>query len=241
MSEGTNSGRSELESAIVAVAEELLPTAIELLAEVVRIPADFVDLPPEEGGDPWCGLSNHEGPRLEYLRRRIVELGAVDRAEDVDFDAFGNLRWTLEDPNDGVAPEDKVVICQDGHTDTVKALRDRWLEAARRGHRCLPRTDRSRERRRGVPACELGYLPPRDEWEHLLWGRGSADQLGGVVCQIVASIALRRLRDLGALQGVVVVNYATVAEEDNDGGGPMYYIGEELKAPGPSRSRTCSS
>lgn len=235
MSEGTNSGRSELDSAIVAVAEELLPTAIELLAEVVRIPADFVDLPPEEGGDPWCGLSNHEGPRLEYLRRRIVELGAVDRAENVDFDDFGNLRWTLEDPNDGVAPEDKVVICQDGHTDTVKALRDRWLEAAGGGiDAYLGLTDPESVDEEFL-RDELGYLPPRDEWEHLLWGRGSADQLGGVVCQVVASIALRRLRDLGALEGVVVVNYATVAEEDNDGGGPMYYIGEELKGAGPEQ------
>ena len=34
---------------------------------------------------------------------------------------------------------------------------------------------------------ELGWLPADDEWQHLLFGRGSADQLGGVVAQIVAT------------------------------------------------------
>lgn len=223
-----------LDTLITAAAKEARQQAVALLREAIRIPADYVDRPPEEGGDPECGLSNHEGPRLEYLRQRIIELGAVDDPADVDFDAFGNLRWTLEDPNDGVAPEDKVVICLDGHTDTVQALRPRWREAiggvdAYDGLIDEARIDEDFLRR------ELGYLPPRDEWKHLLWGRGSADQLGGVICQIMASATLRRLRHRGALKGVVMVSYATVAEEDNDGGGPMYFIREELKGVGPER------
>ena len=223
-----------LDERIVAAARQSLANAIELLREAIRIPADHVGRPTSGGGDPECGLSNHEGPRLEYLKRRIVELGAVDRDEDVDFDAFGNLYWTLEDPDDGVAPEDKVVIYFDGHTDTVQALRPRWREAiggidAYDGLADAENVDEDFLRR------ELGYLPPRDEWKHLLWGRGSADQLGGVVCQIIASSILRKLRNQGALSGVIVRSYATVAEEDNDGGGPMYFIGEGLKGAGPDR------
>ena len=82
---------------------------------------------------------------------------------------------------------------------------------------------------------ELGHLPPEEEWEHLLWGRGGADQLGGVVCQIVATRVMRRLRDRGLLRGVVVHSYATVAEEDNDGGGPMYIFRRELPEAGVGR------
>ena len=41
---------------------------------------------------------NHEGPRLEFLREPIVDVGAVRRAEDVGFDEYGNLVWVVEDP-----------------------------------------------------------------------------------------------------------------------------------------------
>jgi len=224
-----------LDEKIREAAQQALPLAIELLREAIRIPADYVDRPVADGGDPDCGLSNHEGPRLEYLKQRILEIGAVDREEDVGFDAFGNLRWVLEDPNDGVAPEDKVVIYLDGHTDTVQALRPRWHETIGGGiDPYLGLTDISKVDEAFLRR-ELGHLPPREEWDHLLWGRGSADQLGGVVCQIVASTILRRLRDEGALRGAVVVNYATVAEEDNDGGGPMYFMSKELEGATPDR------
>jgi putative selenium metabolism hydrolase len=187
-----------------------------------------VDRPAEEGGDPLCGLSNHEGPRLEYWRKRIVEIGAVDRPEDVGFDAFGNLVWTVEDPEDGVDPADKTVVYFDGHTDTVQALRPRWLEAIGGGiDAYLGMTDPSKVDREFL-SSELGYLPAESDWEHLIWGRGSADQLGGVVCQIVATKIMRELRELGALRGVVVRSYGTVTEEDNDGGGPMYVMRKEL-------------
>lgn len=36
------------------------------------------------------------------------------------------------------------------------------------------------------------------------------------------------LRSEGALHGVIVRAYGTVAEEDNDGGGPMYVVRKEL-------------
>jgi putative selenium metabolism hydrolase len=70
--------------------------------------------------------------------------------------------------------------------------------------------------------AELGHVPPDDEWQHLVFGRGSADQLAGVISQIVATKILLELRHEGALRGVIVRSYATVAEEDNDGGGPRY-------------------
>ncbi len=219
--------RTPLDERITALANEYLPDAIELLKEVIRIPADYVDRPVDTGGDPLCGLSNHEGPRLEYLRKRIVELGAVERPEDVGFDGFGNLVWSVQDRTDGIPVEDKVVIYLDGHTDTVKALRGRWTEAIGSG------IDAYEGRRDGSVDTdflkrELGYMPPDGEWDHLVFGRGSADQLGGVVCQVMATRIALALRDEGALKGVIIRSYGSAAEEDNDGGGPMYLMRNTL-------------
>ena len=71
-------------------------------------------------------------------------------------------------------------------------------------------------------------MPPDDELHHLVFGRGTADQLAGVVSQIVATKILLELAPFGALRGAIVRSYATVAEEDNDGGGPRYVVGEVL-------------
>ena len=224
---------SDLDARVRELAARYRPLAAEILAEAIRIPADYVDRPKSEGGDPECGLSNHEGPRLEYLRRKVVEIGAVRSPDDVDFDEYGNLVWVLQDPTDGVAPADKRVIYLDGHTDTVRALRGQWIDKIGGGvdaYDGLVDGDRAdRDFLRG----ELGWLPPDDEWGHLLFGRGAADQLGGVVSQVVASKIMLELAGEGALHGVVVRSYATAAEEDNDGGGPKYVTGKVLPGAAP--------
>ena len=180
------------------------PLAVEILREAIRIPADYVDRARRTGGDPLCGLSNHEGPRLEYLRGKIVEIGAVDGPEDVGFDDFGNLVWTVEDPDDGVPPDEKTVIYFDGHTDTVQALRPRWHEAIGGGIDAYLTVDRPDARGRPGASCaeSSATCRPTTSGSHLVWGRGSADQLGGVVCQIIATKILRELRAEGALRGV---------------------------------------
>nr|NIR38007.1 M20 family metallo-hydrolase [Actinomycetota bacterium]NIS32559.1 M20 family metallo-hydrolase [Actinomycetota bacterium]NIT96319.1 M20 family metallo-hydrolase [Actinomycetota bacterium]NIU20037.1 M20 family metallo-hydrolase [Actinomycetota bacterium]NIU67577.1 M20 family metallo-hydrolase [Actinomycetota bacterium] len=119
---------SDLDARVAELSERYLPLAAEILKECIRIPADHVDRPLEEGGDPACGLSNHEGPRLEYLRDTIVEIGAVRSPDDVGFDDYGNLVWTVSNPDDGIDPADKRIVYFDGHTDTVKALRPAWRE-----------------------------------------------------------------------------------------------------------------
>jgi putative selenium metabolism hydrolase len=218
MTTTTTASLTALDQRIAARAREYRPLAIEILREAIRIPVDFLE------SDPRCGLSGHERPRLEYLRRTILETGAVERPEDVAFDAFGNLVWSVEDRNDGIAPEAKRVVMLDGHTDTVNALRDRWHEAIGGGIDPYYGWIDGARVDRAFLARELGYLPPESEWEHLVWGRGAADQLAGVVCQIVATKILNELRGEGALRGVIVRAYGTVSEEDNDGGGPMYLM-----------------
>ncbi len=215
---------TKLDERTASLARRYRPLAIRILREAIRIPADHLD------SDPRCGLSGHEQPRLEYLRRTIVEIGAVDRHQDVAFDAFGNLVWSVEDRLDGIPAGEKAVIMLDGHTDTVNALRDRWHEAIGGGIDPYYGWIDGTKVDRAFLAHELGYLPPESEWEHLVWGRGSADQLAGVVCQIVATKILNELRKEGALRGVIVRAYGTISEEDNDGGGPMYLMREVFPA-----------
>jgi len=223
-----------LDERVAELAARYRPLAVEILQEAVRIPADQVDLPDDRGGDAQAGLSNHERPRLEMLRARIIEIGAVRRPDDVGFDEFGNLVWVVQDEDDGVALDDKKVIYLDGHSDTVQALRDQWhtkLNGAVDPYDGL--VDASRLDR-GALRGELGYLPPDDEWEHLVFGRGTADQLAGVISQIVASKILLELAPEGALRGAIIRSYATVAEEDNDGGGPRYVVSKVLPGSAPN-------
>ncbi len=213
-----------LDSRIPALSAQYLPLGRELLQEVIRIPADYVDRPADQGGDPSCGLSNHEGPRLEYLKRRIVEIGAVRSADNVWFDEYGNLVWEVEDPTDGIPRSAKRVIYYDGHTDTVKALRDQWQSKIGGGVDCYDGlVDQSRVDWDFLQD-ELGQIPSENPEENLIFGRGAADQLGGVIAQVIATKIALELADEGALKGVILRAYATTAEEDNDGAGPMYVM-----------------
>ena len=224
---------TDLDRRVAELAERYLPLGVTILREAIRIPADLVDLPADDGGDPMAGLSNHEGARLGYLREAIVEHGAVRTADDVWFDDYGNLVWTVSDPDDGIPPEQRRIVYFDGHSDTVQALRDQWhtkLAGAVDPYDGL--LDRS-----AVDASmlrnELGWVPPEDEWDHLVFGRGSADQLAGVISQIIATKILLELVDDGALRGCTVRSYATTAEEDNDGGGPRHLVDDVLPGAGP--------
>jgi len=219
---------SNLDTRVAELAAKYRPLATEMLAEVIRIPADYVDKAVDQGGDPLCGLSNHEFPRLEYLRKKIIEIKAVRSPEDVFFDDFGNLVWVVEDPTDGIPRDQKKVIYLDGHSDTVRALRPQWLQKAGGGvDSYLGLTDPSKLDK-GFLKRELGWLPADDQWDQLLFGRGSADQLGGVISEAVAAKILLELAPEGALKGVIVRAYATAAEEDNDGGGPMFIVSKVL-------------
>jgi len=215
-----------LDQRIAELAARYRPLAEQFLKEAIRIPEDHVDREPEP--DPSCGLSNHEGPRLEYLKRMLVEHQCVAKPEDAWFDDYGNLVWTVQNPDDGVAPADQCVVMFDGHSDTVQALRDQWHQKIGEGMDCYQGLTDPKAIDREFIQRELGYVPPEDEWDNVIFGRGSADQLGGVVCQMVATKIMLELASEGALDGVIIRSYATVAEEDNDGGGPMFLVRKEL-------------
>ena len=59
---------SKLDQRVAELAERYRPLAVAILQEAIRIPADEVDRPVDDGGDPRSGLSNHESHRLHFLR-----------------------------------------------------------------------------------------------------------------------------------------------------------------------------
>jgi putative selenium metabolism hydrolase len=223
---------TSLDKRVAELAARDRDLAVEILAEAIRIPSDYVDRPVSEGGDPDCGLSNHEGPRLEYLRKRIIEIGAVRAPEDCYFDEYGNIVWHVWDTDDGIPMADKRVIYLDGHTDTVKALRGQWIDKIGGGIDAYDGLTDMSKVDRGFLRNELGWVPPDAEWEHMVFGRGSADQLSGVISQIIATRILLELAPEGALKGAIIRSYGTAAEEDNDGGGPMYVMQKVLPGAG---------
>ena len=54
-----------MDQKISKLAQEYRPLAVEILKEAIRIPADYVDKPPEEGGDPECGSAMERGATLD--------------------------------------------------------------------------------------------------------------------------------------------------------------------------------
>ncbi|MCE9620860.1 MAG: M20/M25/M40 family metallo-hydrolase [Actinomycetia bacterium] len=224
---------STLDRKVAELAERYLPLAVGILREAIRIPNDVVDLAVDEGGDPSAGLSNHEGARVGFLRDTIIDIEAVRHADDVWFDEFGNLVWVVRDPFDGVAPEHQRIIYFDGHSDTVQALREQWRDKLGGAIDAYAGLVDETALDPAALRAQLGYVPPQSEWEHLVFGRGAADQLAGVVSQIIATKIMLELVDEGALHGCIVRAYATVAEEDNDGGGPRFVTADVLPGAGP--------
>ena len=47
---------NQLDTRISELSEKYLPLAVEMLKEVIRIPADYVDKPLDQGGDPELSL-----------------------------------------------------------------------------------------------------------------------------------------------------------------------------------------
>eukprot|EP01029_Cantina_marsupialis_P026180 TRINITY_DN696_c0_g2_i4.p1 TRINITY_DN696_c0_g2~~TRINITY_DN696_c0_g2_i4.p1 ORF type:complete len:301 (+),score=79.87 TRINITY_DN696_c0_g2_i4:49-951(+) len=217
-----------LDAEIPKLAKKFLPLANEILKECIRIPADYVDLPAEQGGDVECGLSNHEKPRLDYLTKMIRENACVEKPEDVFYDEFGNLVWVVEDKEDGIPSSEKKVIYFDGHSDTVRALRNQWQKQLGEGIDAYNGlTDVSKVDLDALKH-ELGWHVPAAEFEHCIFGRGAADQLAGVVSQAITTKILLALKDQGALKGTIIRSIATVAEEDNDGGSCMHIMRKQL-------------
>ena len=93
--------------------------------------------------------------------------------------------------------EHKKVIYLDGHTDTVQALRAQWREKLGGGVDAYDGLVDGGRLDPGVLRASSATSRPTREWEHLVFGRGSADQLAGVVAQIVATKILLELAPRG--------------------------------------------
>ena len=115
----------------------------------------------------------------------------------------------------------------DGHTDTVRALRDQWLSKTNGSVDSYDGVIDSGKMAREFLRSELGYLPEDSEWDNMVFGRGSADQLSGVISEAIATKIALELASEGALKGPLF-EPMTAVEEDNDGAGPMFVMQKVL-------------
>ncbi|GCA64291.1 hypothetical protein KIPB_013848, partial [Kipferlia bialata] len=170
-----------LDAKIAALAEKYLPLASEWLMEAIRIPADTYEQ------DPNSGMSNHEGPRLHYLMDQIRKHKCVVEHDDVWFDEFGNICWYIEDKEEEMPSAEKKVVYFDGHTDTVDPLPQQWTTVLGGGvHAFNGLIDKSKIDRAALEQ-NIGWVPKEEEYENCIWGRGCADQLAGVISQMMAT------------------------------------------------------
>ena len=218
-----------IDARVAELAKKYLPLAIEFLKEVVRIPADSYEK------DAYSGTSNHEKPRLDYCMAMIRKHKCVENDEDVFYDDFGDLCWIVQDKDDGIPAAKKRVVYFDGHSDTVYPLREQWHEVIGGGIDCYNGlTDITKVNEEALRKS-VNWLVPKEEWKHLIFGRGTADQLTGVVSQMIGTKIALELKSEGGLKGVIVRSMATVAEEDNDGGACMFVTRKQLPGAAPEQ------
>ena len=220
---------NELDTKVAELAARYRPLAAEILREVIRIPADYVDRPKDAGGDPTLRpLEPREAaarvPEEDDRRDRARSAGPRTSASTVTATSSGRSRTR---PTAFRREREARRLLRRPHRHRERPASRVAGEDRRR--RRLRRARRRREGQTRLPArASSATCRPNAEWEHLVFGRGSADQLSGVVTQVVATKILLELAPLGALKGAIVRSYATVAEEDNDGGGPQYLVKKVL-------------
>ena len=215
--------KTALDEKISRLAVQYRGLAVKILKEAIRIPADYVDRSPDDGGDPRCGLSNHELPRLEYLKRTIIEERAVEKPEDVWFDGFGNLRWIVAGRERRRAGREEI------GRPLRRPYRHRQRAADSAGTRpsaaaSTRTTDGSTARRSTAPSWRQSSGTSRRRTNGNSWSGAAAPPISwrASSAEIVATKIMLECKAEGALKGVIVHGVGTVAEEDNDGGGPMF-------------------
>lgn len=194
---------SPLDMKITELAQKYSDDAAQLLRELIAIPEAHIK------EDPRCGSSNHESARLEFLKQKIIELGAVSSPADIKYDDFGNLIWYVIDRSDATQINSRKVIYIDGRVDASPQKAD-WQELLGKGIDCY----------KGITDPSLvndARMPPRESWDSLVFGHGATD-LQGIVSAVFASKILVETLDMDCMKGCVVIGVASVAGVANPGG-----------------------
>jgi acetylornithine deacetylase/succinyl-diaminopimelate desuccinylase-like protein len=209
---------TELDMRITTLAQQYAPFAVQMLSELIRLPESHLP------SDPHCGESNHESARLDYLKDKIAEYRAVLDPSDIIVDDFGTLIWRVCDPDDTMPMNDRRVIYLDSHLDTYPACRDDWFQKLGGGIEPFQGLIDPTTVNDTTLKTDLTFIPPRSDWDNLLFGRGSVSSLQGIVTQVFATKILIETLDLGSLRGVHVVAVAGLSGEVNPGSSALYLL-----------------
>jgi acetylornithine deacetylase/succinyl-diaminopimelate desuccinylase-like protein len=210
--------RTELDEQIATLSQQHAPLAVQLLSELIRLPESNL------ATDPHCGESNHESPRLEYLKQQIEHLGAVLDPRDIVIDDFGTLIWHVTDPEDTLPLNDRRVIYLDSHLDTYPACRSEWIQQLGGGIEPFQGLLNPTTVNDDHLTSELKFIPPKNQWDNLIFGRGSVSSLQGIVTQLFATKILLETRESGSLRGVQVYCIAGLASQANAGASGLHIM-----------------
>ena len=214
---------NELDAKIIALSNDYLSEATELLKSLINFSPN--------SQDPLLGTSNHEESRLLFLKNEILRLGAVLNPNDISFDPYGNLVWTILDPDDPIPINQRKVIYLNAHADISPASSSEWNQKIDSGiDPYLGITDIGKVNFDSVER-ELGIkLPPARDWNHLIFGAG-ATTLQGLVSIVFASKILIETRSLSSLRGTVVRAVASVSCEVNPPGSAHHILQKQRLEP----------
>lgn len=209
------SSLTPLDLRIYELSQEYQTKAAALLEELISFPDSDRHVLQD---DPDCGTSNHEQLRLHFLQQRIIDLGAVSNKSDINFDDFGNLVWQVTDPHDQTPLSDRKVIYLDARSDCYPAENDQWKKILGSGIDAFHGMSNPSLVNTKTLKALLGFIPKEELWEHhLLFGRGSADQLQGIVSAVFITKILLETISMNSLKGCIVIAIASVSGLENPG------------------------
>lgn len=202
---------TDLDQHIYDLSQKYLPDAVELLKELIRMPLDSLE------EDPASGTTGHERARIEFLQRKIIDLGAAPTPNDVSIDEFGNLVWRVIDRDDATPLRDRRTVYLVSRCDTRNANNSDWHSVLGSGIDAYTGLNDAFHVSQEELLTQLGYVPEKDKWKSLVFGRGAVEQLAGLVSQIFATKIMVETLEMGSLKGVVVIALATVSGMENSG------------------------
>ena len=213
---------ADLDHRIHELSQKYLPEAVELLKELIRMPVDSLE------EDPSSGLSGHERARVEFLQKKIIEIGAVSTQNDISVDEFGQLTWRVIDRDDTTPLKERKTIYLVSRCDTKKANNAEWHSTLGSGIDAYTGVSDTFHVNEEEMESQLGFVPTKDKWDSLVFGRGAADQLAGLVAQIYATKIMVETLEMGCLKGVVVIAVATVCGMEHGGCSITHAMSKEL-------------
>ena len=203
---------TELDVEITRRARFYKNDAAQLLRDLIQLQAESSD------------NQNFENKCLNFLKNFVIEKNCVLSPADVEIDSFGNLIWSVCDKNDPTPLDDRGIIFLNGNSGNINCNPGKWKELFGEGiDAFLGVTDPSQVNEEEMKNV-LGYVPPKNDWNGLIFGNGILEQLQGFVLQVFASKILLETSHLKSLTGCKVFSLVTFTSLTSNNNSIVKYL-----------------